>query len=115
MDFLINYWWIFIVAIAVLAVSGYCIYVFINMPTSNQIDKVREWLLYAVTEAERELGCGTGQIKLRYVYDMFIAKFPFLVKVLSFESFDLLVDEALETFRELLKQNPALKAYVEKE
>ncbi len=113
MDFLVNYWWTLIIAVAVLAVSGYCIYAFVNMPTTDQINKVREWLLYAVTKAEKELGGGTGQIKLRYVYDMFVAKFPFLVKVMSFESFDLLVDEVLETFREMLEKNSALKAYVE--
>lgn len=113
MEFLISYWWVILLVIAVCAVVGYFIYTFIKMPTSNQINKVREWLLYAVTEAEKELGGGTGQIKLRYVYDMFIAKFPFLVKAISFESFDLLVDEVLETFREMLESNPALKAYVD--
>ena len=43
---------------------------------------------------------------------MFIAKFPFLVKAISFESFDLLVDEVLETFREMLDQNEALQLYI---
>ena len=113
MEFLISYWWIILVAIAACAVVGYCVYSFANMPTNSQINKVREWLLFAVTEAEKELGGGTGQIKLRYVYDMIIAKFPFLVKAISFESFDLLVDEVLETFREMLEKNEALKAYVE--
>lgn len=112
MEFLIGYWWVILIIIAVCAVAGYCVYTFVKMPTNAQINKVREWLLYAVTEAEKELGGGTGQIKLRYVYDMFIAKFPFLVKAISFESFDLLVDEVLETFREMLESNQALKAYV---
>lgn len=112
MEFLISYWWVILITIAACAVSGYFIYTFIKMPTNSQINKVREWLLYAVTEAEKELGGGTGQIKLRYVYDMFIAKFPFLVKAISFESFDLLVDEVLETFREMLESNQALKSYV---
>lgn len=114
MEFLINHWYIIVIAIAACVVLGYCVYTFINMPTNSQINKVREWLLFAVTKAEKELGGGTGQIKLRYVYDMFIAKFPFLVKAISFESFDLLVDEVLETFREMLEKNEALKTYVEK-
>ena len=112
MEFLISYWWVALLVIAVCAVVGYFVYTFLKMPTNSQINKVREWLLFAVTEAEKELGGGTGQIKLRYVYDMFIAKFPFLVKAISFESFELLVDEVLETFREMLDQNEALQLYV---
>ena len=85
------------------------------MPSNSQITKVKEWLLWAVTEAERELGSGTGQLKLRYVYDMFIVKFPFLVKVISFEHFSVLVDEALDKFRTLLETNQKLKDYIDKE
>lgn len=115
MEFLVNYWYLLIVAIAVLAVGGYCIYAFIKRPTNEQITKVKEWLLYAVTEAEKELGSGTGQIKLRYVYDMFVAKFPWLAKTIAFEQFSILVDEVLTKFRELLEQNENLKTYVKGE
>ena len=54
------------------------------MPSDKQLSKVREWLLYAVTKAEKELGGGTGQIKLRYVYDMFVARFTWLARVTGF-------------------------------
>ena len=37
------------------------VYVFVKMPSDKQLNKVREWLLYAVTKAEKELGGGTGQ------------------------------------------------------
>lgn len=114
-DFLVNYWWVLIIAIAVIAVGGYAIYAFVKMPSTSQIAKVKEWLLYAVTKAEKELGSGTGQIKLRYVYDMFLSKFPFLVKVISFESFSTLVDEVLEKFESMLSDNNKLKSYVEVE
>lgn len=113
MDFLINYWWIIIIGIAAIAVVVYAIYAFAKRPTSEQIAKVKEWLLYAVTEAEKELGGGTGQIKLRYVYDMFLSKFPFLTKVISFDMFSTLVDEVLEKFRAMLESNSKLKNYVE--
>lgn len=114
MEFLISYWWLILLIVAATATIVYSVYTFVKMPSTVQIDKVKEWLLYAVTEAEKELGSGTGQIKLRYVYDKFIAKFPFLVKSFSFESFSILVDEVLDKFRELLKTNPQLKSYVEK-
>lgn len=112
-DFLINYWWTLVIAVAVIAVAAYSVYAFVKRPTTDQINKVKEWLLYAVTEAEKELGGGTGQIKLRYVYDMFLSKFPFLTKVISFELFSKLVDEVLEKFRALLDTNTKLKDYVE--
>ena len=113
MEFIMANWWLVIVVIALAIFAVYSIMVFAKMPSAAQLASVKEWLLYAVAQAEKELGSGTGQLKLRYVYDMFIAKFPFLVKAISFESFDLLVDEVLETFREMLEKNEALKAYVE--
>lgn len=111
-EFLIAYWWLLIIVVAVLAVAGYAVYVFIKMPSNSQITKVKEWLLWAVTEAERELGSGTGQLKLRYVYDMFIVKFPAIAKVISFEEFSLMVDEVLEKFKDLLDKNQSLQNYI---
>lgn len=111
-EFLIAYWWLLIIAVAVFAVAGYAVYVFVKMPSNSQITKVKEWLLWAVTKAERELGSGTGQLKLRYVYDMFIVKFPSIAKVISFEAFSLMVDEVLEKFRDLLDKNQSLQNYI---
>ena len=37
---------------------------------------VKEWLLWAVTQAEQYLGSGTGALKLRYVYDLAVEAFP---------------------------------------
>lgn len=112
-DFIVNYWFVLVISVAVIAVGGYFLYVFIKMPSSSQIAKVKEWLLYAVVQAEKELGGGTGQVKLRYVYDMFIAKFPKLVKAVSFEAFSGLVDEVLEKFKLMLETNKNLQTYVD--
>mgnify|MGYP000840045992 CR=1 FL=1 len=76
-------------------------------------DRVKEWLLWAVTEAEKDLGGGTGKLKLRQVYDLFVQRFPWLAKAVSFELFSSLVDEALEEMREMLDNNQAVKAFVE--
>ena len=73
---------------------------------------MREWLLYAVTKAEKELGGGTGQIKLRYVYDMFVARFAWLARVISFEAFSMMVDEALERMKKMLESNKAMQDFV---
>ena len=113
MEFLVSNWVLIVTLISAIGVSGYTIYVFIHRPTTEQISKVKEWLLYAVAAAEKELGSGTGQIKLRYVYNMFIAKFPYLIKVISFETFSLLVDETLDKFRSMLENNKNLQIYIE--
>ena len=113
MKFIVEYWDIILIAIATLLVLAVLIISFIKEPRSEQIAKLKEWLLFAVAKAEQELGSGTGKLKLRYVYDMFVSKFPFLVKVVSFEYFSELVDEVLVKFREILDSNTSIKQYIE--
>lgn len=111
-EFIITYWMFFFVAAAAFFVAGIAIANFVKKPNEEQIQKVKEWLLYAVVEAERNFGTETGQIKLRYVYDLFVMKFPFLVAVISFDKFSEMVDEVLDRFEELLKENKALVEYI---
>ena len=112
MKFIVENWYLILAAGAIVAVAGVGIYTFLKKPTSEQLQAVKEWLLYAVIEAEKKLGGGTGQVKLRYVYDMFVGKFGFLADIISFETFSGLVDEALEKMREMLKNNEAVNTYV---
>lgn len=112
MEFIINYWYIILALIAILTVAGVAVYRYFNLPSEAQLAKVREWLLWAVTEAERELGGGTGKLKLRQVYDLFITRFPWLSRVVSFELFSELVDDALDEMRDMLEKNEAVKALV---
>lgn len=113
--FLMENWYLFIAAVAVAAVIGIAIGKFLNLPTSEQIDKCKEWLVWAVTQAEAELGGGTGQLKLRAVYDVFVQRFPAVAKAVSFDTFSLWVDEALVDMREMLQNNKAVKTLVEGE
>lgn len=108
----INYWYIIVAVIAVLVVAGVAVYRYFGLPSDAHLDKVREWLLWAVTEAEKELGGGTGKLKLRQVYDLFVTRFPWLAKIVSFELFSDMVDDALDEMREMLKNNQAVKALV---
>lgn len=112
LEFLCNYWFMIVVAIAVLAGAGIIVYDLVRMPKNEQLSKIQEWLLYAVVEAEHELGSGTGQIKLRLVYDMFIGKFPSVAKILTFEGFSGLVDTALVKMENIIKSNKQLAEYV---
>ena len=113
MNFFVDNWYIILIAVAAVAVVIYFICKFFKLPRESQISKVKEWLLWAVAEAEKELGGGTGQLKLRYVYDMFVSKFPSISKWVSFELFSKLVDEVLEKFKDILEKNKAVKEYVQ--
>ena len=92
---------------------GYGTYKFFKLERDKQLDVVKSWLLFAVFEAEKYLGGGTGQLKLRYVYDKFIDKFKVLSFVITFDQFNILIDNALEEMKELLTVNPSIKEYVE--
>ncbi len=112
MKFITENWFVIVALAALGGAIGYAIYSFVKMPSKKQLEKVREWLLYAVTKAEKELGAGTGKIKLRYVYDMFVARFEWLAKVISFDMFSMMVDEALEQMKSMLEENEAVQKLV---
>ena len=113
MSWFVENWSLVVAGGAAIAVTAVCVYRFLKLPKEEQIKNVKEWLLLAVTEAEATLGGGTGQLKLRYVYDMFAAKFPWVCKMISFDTFSTWVDEALEEMRNMLESNEAAKALVE--
>ena len=115
MEFIIENWYIIIAAAALLIVAGVAVYRFLHIPTEEQLANAREWLLWAVIGAEKELGGGTGSIKLRQVYDLFVTRFPWLVKVITFDQFSEMVDDALVAMREMLKKNEAARALVKGE
>jgi hypothetical protein len=112
MDFFMENWFMILAFAAIVVVAALAVYRFFKLPTEEQLDNLRAWLLGAVTEAERELGGGTGQLKLRQVYDLFVARFPWLAKVITFNTFSDMVDDALVEMRELLEKNEAVQAYV---
>ena len=111
MKYIVENWFVIVGLIAVLAAGGYAVYVFVKMPSDKQLNK--EWLLYAVTKAEKKLGAGTGKLKLRYVYDMFVTRFERIAKVITFDTFSIMVDEALDEMRTMLEQNEAALKFVE--
>lgn len=98
-----------VTAIIAGAVFAIC---FFKSSREEQMKKIREWLVYATTIAEKELGCGTGQLKLRQVYDMFVSKFNWMAKIISFDKFSNLVDDALSDMNKLLATNTAVNAFV---
>ena len=115
MKWLIDNWSFLVVVIcAIIAIVVY-LNRFIALPSCEQLNKVKQWLLYAVIEAEKQYQGGTGALKLRAVYNQFCQVFPSLVPVISFEIFSELVDEALEQMKHLLETNLDIAYYVEGE
>ena len=65
----------------------------------------KNWLVWAVTEAEAVFGSNTGKLKLRYVYDMAVERFPTVAKFVPFTLFSMMVDSALDIMRDMIENN----------
>ena len=68
----------------------------------------KNWLVWAVAEAEAVLGSKTGQLKLRYVYDLAVVRFPIMSKILPFGMFSKLVDAALDVMNDMITNNSSI-------
>lgn len=101
-------------SVILIGIIGLCLCWFLKLSKERQKEIIIEWLLLAVVKAEKELGDGTGQLKLRFVYDLFIDKFRFISMLISFSQFSKLVDQALDTMRDMLDSNKQIKDYVAK-
>lgn len=86
---------------------------FFKKPKKEQIESVKSWLLYAVAKAEKAFGGGTGALKLRHVYDLFVTKFPYIAPYISFDTFSDWVDDALIWLANQMKDNKNVKEYIE--
>lgn len=115
MEFFIENWYLFVsIASLLICIITYFV-MFLKLPKEQQIKSLREWLKYAVSMAEKELGGGTGQLKLRRVYEMAIEKFPWITSFYSFEEFSNDVDEALKWMNKQLDENSSVKKLVKGE
>ncbi len=94
------------ILIAVLVIAGLISYIVKDKKNAQK------WLLYAVTEAERQFGSKTGVLKLRFVYNWFLEIYPLLSKFITFEEFSDMVDVALEEMKHIINTNMAVFNYV---
>ena len=111
MQFIIDNWYVLLAFVAVGVFIGYAAAMWIKMPKAKQIESIKQYLRFAVLEAEKQLGTGTGQAKLRMVYDMALSKFAWLSFV-SFNTFSTWVDEALVWLNFQLEENRNISEYV---
>lgn len=113
MNFLIENWYLLVIGVTVLAVTGLFIWRFFRQSKEIRYEQVRGWLLQAVILAEQEYGSGTGRMKLSAVYDAFCIALPWIARAISFETFALYVDEALDEAKEILAGNKDMAALAE--
>lgn len=105
LSFIATYWYLIVAAIAIISVISIKVYIFLKTPGKDQLNKIQEWLVWAVAQAEKELGSGTGQMKIRYVYDLFITKFPAVAIFIKYDTFKEMVEKALDEFKDLIDNN----------
>lgn len=108
--------WLVLIAAALTLIGAAVVvaYRFLGQPTEKQKEKIKEWLIWACIEAERGLQSGTGQLKLREVWNLFCAvpAFGWVARIISFDTFSGWVTEALSTVKRMLVENPRLASYV---
>lgn len=72
------------------------------------VNGFKNWLVWAVSEAEAMFGSGTGKLKLRYAYELAIERFPVIAKFIPFALFSKMVDGALEIMRDMIENNKSI-------
>ncbi len=89
------------------------VYKFMKLSKQQQIENIKQWLVFACLEAEKMLGGKTGQVKLRYVYDLFVSKYKFISCLIPFDTFSKWVDDSLIDMRNMISTNEAIRKIVE--
>ena len=79
------------------------------------VNGFKNWLVWAVAEAESLFGGGTGKLKLRYAYELAISRFPIIAKLIPFSVFSAMVDSALVVMREMIENNGKIANVIKRE
>ena len=77
------------------------------------VNGFKNWLVWAVTEAEALFGGKTGQLKLRYAYELAIKRFPIVAKFIPFSLFGKMVDAALAVMKNMIENNASIAEAVQ--
>lgn len=107
--------WILVLCAVVLATWTFLVVSdFAKRPDEEQIAKIKEWLIWACIEAEKGLKSGTGQLKLREVWNLFCAvpAFTLVARVITFETFSDWVSSALSDVKHMIVTNDNLAQYI---
>lgn len=105
--------WEFILAnwdsiLGTIAVIGVAIFALIKQEKTI----IFKMLYSLVTEAEKQYGGGTGELKLSSVISQLYQKAPAAVKVIPVETLEKWVEEALATAKEKWAKNANIATYI---
>lgn len=102
MNWIINNWYNILFVFLLIIIGSYGI----------MTGKVKIWLRGIVAEIEKELGSGTGQLKLAEAYQKFVEAYPVFKTIVPFPLFSYWVDCALKWLEHQLETNSKVFDYV---
>lgn len=114
MKWVLENWFLLVALAACMGVIVGALIRFVGLPTAMQREKIKQWLIWACIEAEKELQSGTGQAKLRKVWNKFCESpvFSVVAKFITFDEFSAYVKDALKRAKEMIINNKMLAGYV---
>ena len=110
-----NFWQnlpVILIGLAFLALFMSALIMVLQQPREKQMEALMEFLKWAVFQAEKHLGSGTGQLKLREVYQQATLQFPWVSERITFEKFSELVNDALDWMNDQIEKNNNLQEFV---
>lgn len=111
---IISLWYVWVTVLAVGLVVGYNVKAFLEKPHGAQIQVIKDWAVGALVDAIAAWGTDAdADVVLREAYNKFIEKFPVFTKYVSYEQFKTWTIESLEKAKEIIENEPVVKAYVE--
>ena len=102
MTVLLANWELILFVILLVVVAVLKVIKFFRTPSEKRQELMLTWLIQAVALAENKFGSKTGQIKLSYVYHLFLEKYGFLAMFMTQEIFEELVNRAIRIMEETL-------------
>lgn len=113
---IISLWYVWVTILAVGFVVGYNVKIFLEKPHGAQIQVIKDWAVGALVEAIAAWGADAdADIVLREAYAAFIKMFPVFAKYVSYEQFKAWTIESLEKAKEIIENEPVVKAYIDGE
>lgn len=103
--------WTIIVSIIVALIGGGigCIFAMLAAKIGDDnVEILKNWLWLIIYKAEISYGEDTGVVKLHDVYNQFVKAFPKLAKKISFEMFEILVEQVLQEVEDNMNVHPSI-------
>lgn len=96
--------WKIVLLVGFLALTAYFIWSAVKdgILSDTEIASIKQWLVFAVSVAEKEFGEKTGKLKFASVYASFVEKFPRAASIVSVDLFSVWVDDALKDLEKFL-------------